>query len=221
MDLIVLTLALAIQATAPEPIIVVGRGWAPFISPMGEPFRAQSAEDDTLVSWFRQADRDGDAALGAAEMDADALRFFATLDSDGNRQILPEEILAYEGEVAPEVQVNSRWRDPLGTPKPKNKPTRTNWYEPDGLQGAARYGLLNMPQPVVAADTNFDRAVTTDEFRRAAAQRFHLLDSNGDGNLHLPELQTLLPPPRKGYKRRKINKHTRDTRIANPVPVSR
>ncbi len=67
MDLIVLTLALAIQATAPEPIIVVGRAWAPFISPMGEPFRAQSAEDDTLVKlvpaggpgWRRRPRRGG------------------------------------------------------------------------------------------------------------------------------------------------------------------
>ncbi len=88
---------------------------------------------------------------------------------------------------------------------------------PDGLQGAARYGLLNMPQPVAAADTNFDRAITTDEFRRAAAQRFQLLDSNGDGNLDLPELRTLLPPPRKGSQAPQGQQGIRATR-GSPIP---
>lgn len=218
---IVLTIALAIQAVDPRPIIVVGRGWAPFISPMGEPFRAQSAEDDTFANWFRQADRDGDSTLTAAEMDADALRFFAALDSDGNKTILPEEIVAYEWEVAPEIQVNSRWRDPRGTPKPEKKPARTSWYDPDGRQGAARYALLNMPQPVAQADTNFDRAVTVDEFRSAAAYRFQLLDRNSDKNLALAELRTLLPPPRSARKRQKIDKNARDTRVGTPVPIGR
>ena len=32
------------------------------------------------------------------------------------------------------------------------------------LQGAARYGLLNIPEPVAAADTDFNRAITLEEF---------------------------------------------------------
>ena len=221
MGLVVLTLTLAIQAAEPPPIIVVGRAWAPFISPMGEPFRAQSADDDTLANWFRQADRDGDTTLTTAEIDADALRFFATLDSDGNELILPEEMIAYEWEVAPEIQVNSRWRDPRGTPKPKTRPTKVSWYEPDGPQGAARYALLNMPQPVAQADTNFDRAVTVDEFKSAAAYRFQLLDRNSDKHLDLAELRTLLPAPRNAQKRHKVDKDARDTRVATPVPLGR
>ena len=39
-------------------------------------------------------------------------------------------------------------------------------YRFDGLQGAARYGLLNIPQPVAGADADFNRAITLDEFRQ-------------------------------------------------------
>lgn len=221
MGWILTSLALAFQAAEPKPIVVTGSAWAPFISPMGEPFRSRSADDDTLATWFQQADRNGDAALSAAEMDADALRFFGTLDSDFNKQILPEEIAAYELEVAPEIQVNSRWRDARDANVRKKKPAWQRGYDPYGLQGAARYALLNMPQPVAAADTDFDRAVSVDEFRRAAAHRFQMLDSNGDRELDLPELRTFLPLPRHLQKRRKFTKEPTDSRIGNPVPVSR
>ena len=103
-------LVLAAAAAASErPINVTGHGWAPFISPMGEPFRANSANDDTLAKWFYQADRNRDGALTPDEMRADADRFFATLDTDHNGLIDSEELIAYEQELAPEVQVNTRW----------------------------------------------------------------------------------------------------------------
>ena len=38
--------------SAGAPITVTGHAWAPFISPMGEPFRAHSPTDDTLADWF-------------------------------------------------------------------------------------------------------------------------------------------------------------------------
>ena len=221
MFLTFLTLALALQAGEPEPVVVTGRAWAPFISPMGEPFRSRSAEDDTMARWFQQTDQNGDSVLAEAEMGADALRFFKTLDADGNGLVLPEEMVAYEWEVAPEVQVNSRWRDARGTSAAEKRAGRRSGYEPDGLQGAARYALLNMPQPVAAADSNFDRAVTVGEFKVAAAQRFQLLDTNSDSRLDLAELRTLLPLPRHLQKRRKTDPKAPDARIANPVPVAR
>ena len=49
---------------------------------MGEPFRAHSASDDTLANWFYQADRNRDGVLTPDEMQADAERFFAKLDTD-------------------------------------------------------------------------------------------------------------------------------------------
>ena len=45
---IMAALALAAQADDEPPITVLGLPWAPFISPMGEPFRARSSGDDPL-----------------------------------------------------------------------------------------------------------------------------------------------------------------------------
>jgi len=90
-------------------------------------------------------------------------------------------------------------------------------YKIDGLQGAARYGLLNIPQPVASADADFDRTVTLIEFGRAASFRFKLLDSNGRGMITLPELEERLPTRPKG-RRAKPRKDPVDTRIGVPLP---
>ena len=103
-------LASAAQADADPPIVVRASPWAPFISPMGEPFRSSPTGDDPFARWFHQADRDRDGMLTADEMHADAERFFATLDSNHDGEIDPEELDVYELEIAPEVQVNSRWK---------------------------------------------------------------------------------------------------------------
>ena len=215
----IIALMLAFAAAEPEPITVVGSAWAPFISPMGEPFRSRAAGDDTLARWFGGADRNVDTSLDQAEMEADGARFFATLDADGDRQILPEELGIYESQIAPEVQVNSRWRDPRGEGKSTSRDRRSG-YDPRGLQGAARYTLLNIPQPVAAADTDFNRAITAEEFQSAAAHRFQLLDKNGDRRLDLAELRAQLPPARKDHRPAKINDEDyRDPRVGSTVPV--
>ena len=59
------------------------------------------------------------------------------------------------------------------------------------LQGAARYGLLNIPEPVAAADTDFDRGVSLAEFRFAAVRRFQLLDSTRSGAIRLDQFEAL------------------------------
>lgn len=219
MSIVALLLVLAVRQVEPKPITVVGSAWAPFISPMGEPFRSRAAGDDTLLNWFGGADKNADSNLNLAEMEADASRFFATLDEDGDKQILPGELALYESQIAPEIQVNSRWRDPRGEGK-STRDSRRSGYDPRGLQGAARYTLLNIPQPVAAADTDLNRAITIEEFRRAAAQRFQLLDKNSDGRLDLAELRTQLPPARKDHRPGKIDKEDyRDPRIGNSVPV--
>ena len=66
--------------------------------------------DDTLARWFRQADRNRDGMLTVDEMQADADRFFATLDADHNGEIEPEELIHYEWEIAPDIQVMSKRR---------------------------------------------------------------------------------------------------------------
>ncbi|HTG79849.1 MAG TPA: hypothetical protein VL553_09645, partial [Sphingomicrobium sp.] len=173
-----------------------------------------------------------DGVLTADEMQADADRFFMRLDSNHDGQIIPDEIKAYEYEIAPEVQVNSNWKRPRGEAAPEPKPGRdhlsgNDWgrrpgdqhdgYRADGLQGAARYGLLNLPQPVMSADADFNRAVTQSEFRQAASYRFKLLDQRGQGRIALAELEERLPTRPKG-KRAKPPKNAVDTRVGLPLP---
>jgi len=197
------------------PIVVKAFPWAPFISPMGEPFRPPSSGEAPIARWFVQADRNRDGMLTAEEMQADADRFFARLDSSKDGQIDPDERKAYEQEIAPEIQVNSDWRQSRGQDKPKHD--AHDGYSINGLQGAARYGILNIPQPVASADADFNRAVTLAEFRQAAAYRFTLLDKSGQGRLMLPELEERLPIRPKG-KRAKPRKDQLDTRVGAPLP---
>jgi Ca2+-binding EF-hand superfamily protein len=235
--LLLALLAPASQAPVPPsaPIVVTAHPWAPFISPMGEPFRARSATDDTLTKWFRQADRDGDGFLTAAEMQADAERFFAILDTDHDGEIDPDELAYYEYEIAPDVQVMSRTKRAPGQLAPaaiegnsekhvreRGKRRRDEGYASLGLggslQGAARYALLNIPEPVAAADTDFNRSITLDEFKQAAFARFQLLDSGGQGRLSLAQLAAMPHVP-SGDKHRKIDADAKDARIGNPLPM--
>jgi hypothetical protein len=88
------------------------------------------------------------------------------------------------------------------------------------LQGAARYGLLNIPQPVASTDADFNRLITLTEFRQAASYRFKLLDSDGQGRITLAELETRLPTRPRG-KQAKPRKDAVDTRIGLPLPEAK
>ena len=230
-----LLVAVAAPGADTRPIYVNGHAWAPFISPMGEPFRAHSQTDDTLADWFRKADRNGDGVLTQDEMVADAERFFRQLDTDGNGEIDPDELSNYEYEIAPDVQVNSRRRPAPGDPAPKPKenrddsgrsparPTRRERLELDqlgiggGLQGAARYGLLDMPEPVAAADTDFNRGISLEEFREAAMRRFGLLDSRHTGQLTLSQLEAVRSAALANDRKKRDDK-AKDARIGNGLP---
>jgi hypothetical protein len=65
----------------------------------------------------------------------------------------------------------------------------------DSHQGASRYGLLDLPEPVVSADADFNRGVSLSEFRQAAAQRFIALDLDHHGYLTLAGLASVRPAP--------------------------
>jgi len=217
------------------PIIVKAYPWAPFISPMGEPFRGRATSESPIARWFRGADRNQDGILTADEMQIDADRFFARLDSSHDGQIDPDELKIYEWEIAPDIQVNSNWKRPRGQaatqgaksePSSNQPPLDGSWrrkndqhdgYRTDGLQGAGRYGLLNIPQPVAGADADFNRAITLIEFRQAASIRFRLLDSRGQGRITLPELEARLPVRPEG-RRAKRRKDEVDSRIGLPLP---
>ena len=225
-------IVLLLAAAEEPPITVRGYPWAPFISPMGEPFRGRATGEAPISRWFVRSDANRDGALTADEMQADADRFFARLDSNRDGQIDPEELVAYESEIAPEIQVNSDWRRPRGqaVAEPtssldssfnggvrKRASDQHDGYRADGLQGAARYGLLNIPQPVASADADFNRVVTLAEFRQAASHRFKLLDGQGQGRLTLPQLEARLPIRPKG-RRAKARKDAKDSRIGLPLP---
>jgi hypothetical protein len=224
---------LASAAQASEPITVRAYPWARFISPMGEPFGARTRDDDPFARWFHQADSNQDGMLTPDEMRADAERFFARLDSDRDGRIGSEERMAYEATIAPEVQVKSPWKRTRqeaaasrssenrnhGDRRSRRSENTIDGYQLDSLQGAARYSLLNLPEPVSAADADFNRIVTLDEFRRAASYRFQLLDNNRLGTLSLESLRVHLPSRPKDGRRVKRPKNAVDKRIGVPLPA--
>jgi Ca2+-binding EF-hand superfamily protein len=188
---------------------------------MGEPFRGGVASVAPIARWFGRADRNQDGVLSADEMQVDADSFFSRLDSNHDGQIDPDELRTYEWEIAPEIQVNSEWRRPRGQSgqagSDRKRRDEHDGYKVDGLQGAARYGLLNIPQPVASADADFNRVITLVEFRQATSQRFRLLDVNGLGRITLPDLEARLPVRPKG-RRAKRHKDETDSRIGLPLP---
>ena len=54
--------------------------------------------------------------------------------------------------------------------------------------GAARFGLLPIPHPIMAADEDLNRGVSIAEWDHAAATRFNMLDEAHNGRLTLAEL---------------------------------
>lgn len=233
-----LAVLLDVGAAKFEALTVVQRPYAPFISPMGEPFHSQAAGDDPLARWFYQADRNRDGQLTPDEMRADADRYFKVLDSDHDGQIDPDEVRVYETDIASEVQVNSRWkrtRQAVSAPRPIEQPkpeehrghhgpggwrgdNGVDGYQENGPQGAGRYGLLNLPEPVAGADADFNRSITLQEFEQAAMQRFQLLDTKGAGHLALQELEARLPTRPNGPRHGKKSDEAKDTRVGLPFP---
>jgi hypothetical protein len=182
------------------------------MSPMGEPFRANGRGDDTLADWFLQADRNHDGQLTTEEMQQDADRFFAFLDANHDAEIDPDELTHYEEVIAPEVQTGEHFdRELLESGERQGGGEGRNGgghhrggrggggfvrsLDTDKHQGAARYGLLDLPEPVVSADTDFNRGVSLNEFRLAAQQRFLALDVDRKGYLTLDVLETIRPAP--------------------------
>lgn len=162
-----------------------------FLSPMGEPFRPTGDDDDPVKRWFDRADRDHDGKLTAIDMMLDADRFFLTLDKNGNGELLPDEVRAYEQNIAPEIRLYQRRPDaaPGGKAeqaKPKN--SKQAALPGEGAAGAGRYAFLNIPNPVASADLDVNRAVSRQEFRAAAAERFNTLDAKQDKVLTFAQL---------------------------------
>lgn len=175
-----------------------------FISPMGEPFRGVDGGPPPQDMWFDGADANHDGALTVEEMVADGARFFATLDVRRDGEIDPQDVERYEGELVPEIwgsgplpprregtTLTGNGDGPkqnsggFGSPRKVASKTRIE------RKGAARFGYLDYPQPIISADRNFNRGVDVSEFTKAAEGRFELLDANGDGKIEKSELPEL------------------------------
>ena len=66
-----------------------------------------------------------------------------------------------------------------------------------GLMGAARYSLINEPEPISAADTDLDGKVTLKEWMAMTDRRFAKLDPLKTGKLTRDSLLHPPPPPPK------------------------
>jgi Ca2+-binding EF-hand superfamily protein len=186
-----------------------------FISPAGEPFRAEPGAPYPVAAWFAGADADHDGALTRDEFVADSLRFFDVLDTDHNGVIDGFEVSHYETQIAPEILQGFQGAEggggqgggPPGGGRqgggggppggggpggggPGGGGGKRGGGNPMGgmLQGATPYSLLAEPQPVMASDGDFDRRITRAEAAKAAKARFALLDKDGDGKIHLTDL---------------------------------
>ncbi|MET0336886.1 MAG: hypothetical protein ABW063_03900 [Caulobacter sp.] len=170
-----------------------------FISPAGEPFRAAPDAPYPVAAWLARADADKNGKLDRKEFVADALLFFEALDTDKDGVISSFENTAYENKIAPEILPTAD-RAGMGGPPPGGGPRKDRARPGDkklknrrvmagmSLQGAAFYSLLNEPQPVRGADTDFNFRVTKAEFEATARKRFTILDTDGDGVLILEAL---------------------------------
>ena len=153
-----------------------------FISPMGEPFRALASQPYPSAAWFAQADANHDGVITRGEFRADAERFFKTLDVNGDGKLNDMEMHRYEVLVAPEILAASIDSDQNAPPTDKDfkgDPKQQTLSEIP--QGAAYFGVIGDPEPVRAADADFNMKVTLDEWMAAADRRFRLLVGDKDG----------------------------------------
>ena len=63
-------------------------------------------------------------------------------------------------------------------------------FDSAGRDGAARFSLLNIPQPVAQADEDWNGRITALEWDHAATRRFALLDKQATGRLTRESLVT-------------------------------
>lgn len=173
-----------------------------FVSPAGEPFRAEMDQPYPVAAWFSRADTDHDGVLTRAEFTADSLAFFDTLDTDRDRVVDGFENADYERDIAPEITgiASSRERPEGMAERLALPPSRAEMMGPPSFlhprgrpmtaprQGAAQFALINEPHPVRGADADLDQRVSRAEAEAAAQRRFALLDKDGDGRLALVDL---------------------------------
>ena len=158
-----------------------------FVSPMGEPFRAKTGEPYPSTLWFQGADANHDGVISRDEFRADALRFFKALDVNGDGKINDQEARRYEYQVAPEI-VLAKVDTSGDTSQTDYKGDKVQQTLAAVRQGASFYGVIDTPEPVRAADADFNMKVTLDEWMAAADRRFKLIRPEGQDGLRFADL---------------------------------
>ena len=203
-----LLLTVAIVQAAPAPVLAPEQAKPSrvFLSPAGQPFRNAEGPYPS-AAWFAEADVNGDGKLTALEMALDAKVFFETLDVDKNGTLNGTEIERYENVVAPEVAMASGRAPNLGQtaetgrvpgadpnltiretgskPSTARVPTAIQREIP---RGAGWFSLINVPQPILRADTDLNGLVTASEHRRWIQEQFKGLDIEKRGYLTFQDL---------------------------------
>jgi len=222
--LVLPAMLMALSACASDGPREHGPGGPPrvrlFISPSGEPFRGEGG----LARWFAQTDADHDGAITLEEFRADATHSFKVLDANHDGTIDGFELQAYERDIVPEIgimtfddpaqgggRMRGGGRGPGGGGPPRTNDAGGSHVDPEALlrnqdvkipvagrDGAARYSLINEPQPIAAADANLDGNVTLAEWMAITDRRFAKLDHLKTGRLTLDSLLKVQPKDQKG-----------------------
>jgi hypothetical protein len=197
-----------------------------FVSPSGEPFRAAPGQPYPVDAWFSRADANHDGVLTEDEFVADAKAFFKVVDVNGDGVIDGFEITNYEQKIAPEIlprvpgltardiprlpasnPEEQRERDMQDAEDQQKQVDRSHLHGPV-YSGAAVFGLIREPEPVAAADLDFDGKVKLAEFVAAARRHFAELDVDHDGRITRAELPQT--PAEKLEARSGRKRHDRD-----------
>lgn len=171
-----------------------------FVSPMGQPFRANASGARGIDLWFTAADADYDSRISRDEFMANANAFFPLVDANQDGALTSLEDTAYWRQSAPEVVGGPTGGEPIGnTLSPPTQHDRNNGGHQivqtsdvnirgphrggpaERPTGAQAYGLLGDAEPIMSCDPNFDRRVTLAEFDACAERRFAILDASHDG----------------------------------------
>ena len=164
-----------------------------FIAPSGESFRAAAEAPYPVADWFTRADADHDGKLTEAEFTADFLAFFARLDLDHDGVINGVELNRYEASMGSELQTSTfdgNWGMKHQDGDGESQPALAvgSFMGADSPQGAGRFDLLRIPEPVASMDTLLNGRITRQEAEDAAEYRFSVLDTRQRGYLLLTEL---------------------------------
>ena len=184
-----------------------------FISPFGQPFRAAMSAPYPVVNWFRQADKNKDGRIDKSEFLADAEAFFKILDINGDGFLGSQEVAIYEHRIAPEILGYSipvadnrsgarLWltqipgtaggMDPGQGLDGNGEVSAQDQGPPHTIdesgQGASPYSFFQQPEPVAAADLDFNGRITKANFLRLADAHFDDLDPKELGYLTLDTL---------------------------------